>query len=157
MRNWQVNVRFFKYSFCLFNDSWSKSGFIARFDRIPDKFQYYRCSIAQNRTKGVSALKGLKKRPAKQPKWKRLPVQRELSHVIHWKCTHIHTQRARAVWRLISKIISSVSSNSNCISLQDMLRYFRNGLSRNYALLHITWFLPSKLNAFWKNVYIDIN
>jgi len=76
---------------CLFNESRSKSGFIARFDRIPDKFQYYWCSIVQNRTKGVSTLKGLKKRPTKQPKWKRLQVQRELSHVIHWKCTHIYT------------------------------------------------------------------
>lgn len=37
---------------------------------FPDKFQYYRCTIAQNRTKGISALKGLKKKskPTKQPK-----------------------------------------------------------------------------------------
>lgn len=36
----------------------------------PDKFQYYRCTIEQNRTKGISTLKGPKKksRPAKQPK-----------------------------------------------------------------------------------------
>lgn len=111
---------------------------------FPDKFQYYRCTIEQNRTKGISTLKGLKKksRLAKQPKWKRLQVQRELSHVIHWKCTYIYTyvHACACARRLISKIILPVSSNSNCILSLGMLQYFRNGISQNYVLLHNTNF-----------------